>query len=98
MSQFLFLCRLIVYKYKDWPESISSLTDEQIIKRLILPENTKNYYIRHENPQSRYIYAAIFLLVVRNHKQLNREWDLPAKFDVIEHKHIPFEIWWLKKF
>lgn len=95
-KQFLFLWRLIVHK--NWPLPITNLTDEQIVEKLIIPENLNNYYIRHENPQSRYIYAAIFLLIVRNQKTLNSGWDLPKKFDPIRKINVPFEEWWLQKF
>ena len=88
--------RLIMYER--WPETYRTLTDKELVDKLIIPENKENYYIRHENPESRYIYAAIFLLLVRQKEKLDPEWDLPKKLNSKLGTNIPFEIWWLEQF
>lgn len=89
----------MLLKFENWPEKFNNYSDEQIIKLLILPENTENVFIRHEVPFSRYLYAAIFLLAVRNVEVLPSEWNLPKRKlldtnGVFGNEMIPFEKWW----
>ncbi len=94
-TQFLFLWRLIVYK--TWPENILKMSVEQILEQLIIPENEVNFFVRHETPTSRYLYAAIFLLIIRKEEKLPEEWNLPKKYDPIRKENVPFEVWWKEK-
>lgn len=68
---------------------------EQIVKALIIPKNEKNYYIPYEPVLSRYIYAAIYLIVKYNEIP-PEDWTLPKRKG-IDGTMQPFHIWWPNK-
>lgn len=84
----------MLLKFDKWPEKFLNYTDKQIIDLLIIPENKENLNIRHEVPFSRYLYAAIFLMAVRNVEILPQEWHLPKRKLPNNTEMLPFEKWW----
>lgn len=91
-SQFMFLWQLIMnINVSETP------TDEEIIQRLIIPENPNNFYIRYEIPASRYIYAAIYLLLIKKVNKLPEEWNLSKRFDSKQNDFKSFESWWINR-
>ena len=63
-----------------------------IISKLVIPVNQNNFYIPHESYISRYIYAALYSLIVLGQTRLPTEWNLPVKY--INGVSVPFEEWW----
>jgi hypothetical protein len=66
---------------------------DAIIPHLILPENPNHYYIAHEIPFSRHLYAAIFCLV-NGMTKLPVEWKLPERKASTDLHTESFEVWW----
>lgn len=93
--QFKFLCYILMI---DGYEEKLRMRRNEIIANLIIPENPDNLYIPHEIPISRFLYAAIFLLVFSEEKELPREWNLPQRKSPNGPDLEPFETWWPRKF
>jgi len=90
--QFMFLRNLICHGQP------RVLSDTDVIARLIIPENVNNLYIPHEIPPSRYLYAAIYMLVIKEVKTLPTTWQLPTMRNPKTFEIEPFEVWWPAKF
>lgn len=80
-----------------WPDKFKEYTDAEFIELLVIPENEEHLYIPHEVPFSRYLYAAIFLLAVRDAETLPAEWNLPKRKLPDREEMEPFEVWWPRK-
>jgi hypothetical protein len=93
--QFKLLCFLLMTNNH---EEILRMKRTEIIENLIIPENKENYYIPHEIPISRYLYAAIYLLVCCEEKLLPPpDWQLPQRRSPFGPEMERFEIWWPRK-
>lgn len=88
--QFMRLVALI--RNRQTPRTMSKMSEAEIIESLTIPKNTDNYYVAHEKPISRHIYAAIYMLAVKGDDNLPAKWNLPERN--IGDKKQPFEVWW----
>lgn len=89
--QFRLLCDLIC------SGNHRGVREEDIIEALILPDNLANYYLSYETPFSRYLYAAIYMLAVKEVTSLPAEWELPMHKSPSSSQLEPFEVWWPRK-
>ncbi|MEI7986398.1 MAG: hypothetical protein WCI55_12295, partial [Armatimonadota bacterium] len=92
--QFKTLCYLLCV---DGAEEILGWDQETVLQNLILPENPLRYYISHEIPVSRYMYAGIYSLARSDVMKLPSEWNLPERKAYQSTSTEPFEVWWPAK-
>lgn len=90
-TQFMNFCKLLSSKCVPKQEQMTEL-----LNYLVLPKNEKNFFIPHEPYISRYIYAAMYLILVTGTSKLPEEWELPKK--AVKGVMQPFEEWWPKAF
>lgn len=89
-----FMRLVILIRNKEVPRALAGMSQAQLLDSLIIPKNDKNYYIPHEKPVSRYLYAAIYMLAVQGvTTNLPVEWNLPTRRMADGQIH-PFEVWW----
>jgi hypothetical protein len=91
--QFKLLCYLLVTNNH---EEKLKMKKNEIVANLIMPENPENFYIPHEIPLSRYLYAAVYLLACLDERELPEEWNLPSRKSP-ETSLEPFSVWWPRK-
>lgn len=89
--QFLNFCKLLSSKYVPKSDQMQELLD-----LLVLPKNDKNLFVPHEPYISRYIYAAIYLILTTGTTKLPDEWELPRRS--VGGSMMAFEEWWPKVF
>lgn len=89
--QFKTLCYLLCV---DGAEVKLGWKRDVTLERLTMPENPNHYYIAHEIPLSRHLYAGIFSLVCGGTSKLPSEWKLPERKAYQDAATEPFEVWW----